>query len=40
LRVLTPAVIDRITVYHTLDPQPSKLLLDLKLGEQNQGPGV
>jgi hypothetical protein len=40
LRILTPAVIDSITVYHTLDPQPSKRLLDLPLGEQNHGSGV
>ena len=40
MRVRTPAVIDRITVYQTLDPQPSRKLLDLALspaaGEQNQ----
>jgi hypothetical protein len=38
IRVREPAVIDRITVYQTLDPQPSKRLLDLTLGaavEQN-----
>lgn len=31
MRVREPAVIDRITVYQTLDPQPSKMLLDLPL---------
>lgn len=40
VRILDPVVIDNLTVYHTLDPQPSKRLLDLRLGEQNQGSGV
>lgn len=31
MRINEPAVIDRITVYQTLDPQPSKKLLDLTL---------
>lgn len=31
LRILEPAVIDRVTLYQTLDPQPSKKLLDLPL---------
>jgi 2'-5' RNA ligase len=31
VRIADPVIIDRITVYHTLDPQPSKLLLDLPL---------
>jgi len=31
VRITTPARIDRITVYQTLDPQPSKKLLDLPL---------
>lgn len=32
VRVHEPAIIDRITVYQTLDPQPSKKLLELSLG--------
>lgn len=32
-RVRDPAIIDRITVYQTLDPQPSRLLLDLPLAD-------
>ena len=44
MRVREPAVIDRITVYQTLDPQPSRKLLDLPLrsgtGEQNRRAGV
>lgn len=31
IRVRAPVVIDRITVYQTLDPQPSKKLLELLL---------
>ena len=31
IRVRAPAVIDRVTVYQTLDPQPSKKLLELPL---------
>ena len=31
LRILEPAVIDRVTLYQTLDPQPSKKLLELPL---------
>ena len=31
VRVRAPVVIDRITVYQTLDPQPSKKLLELPL---------
>lgn len=31
IRVRAPVVIDRITVYQTLDPQPSKKLLELPL---------
>ena len=31
LRVQDPAVIDKLTVYQTLDPQPSKKLLELPL---------
>jgi len=34
LRITDNARIDRITVYQTLDPQPSKKLLDLPFGEQ------
>ena len=44
IRVREPVVIDRITVYQTLDPQPSRKLLDLALtgapGEQNKAGGV
>lgn len=40
VRINEPAVIDRLTVYHTMDPQPSKKLLELRLGEQNRDPGV
>ena len=35
VRINEPVVIDRLTVYHTMDPQPSKKLLELPLGEQN-----
>ena len=38
IRVREPAIIDRIAVYQTLDPQPSKLLLELKLGNAEQKP--
>jgi 2'-5' RNA ligase len=31
VRISEPAIIDRVTMYHTLDPQPSKRLLDLRL---------
>jgi len=34
VRISDDVTIDRITVYQTLDPQPSKKLLDLPLGEQ------
>lgn len=34
VRITDDARIDRITVYQTLDPQPSKRLLELPLGEQ------
>ncbi len=44
MRIREPVVIDRITVYQTLDPQPSRKLLDLRLhsllGEQNRAAGV
>ena len=30
-RINVPVVLDRITVYHTMDPQPSKKLLELSL---------
>ena len=44
VRINEPALIDRITVYQTLDPQPSKKLLDLPLSgglnEQIGAPGV
>ncbi|MDB6146806.1 MAG: hypothetical protein JWO45_470 [Spartobacteria bacterium] len=39
-RVNAPVVIDRVTLYQTLDPQPSKKLLELTLSgglEQTQG---
>jgi len=31
LRVNDPAMIDKLSVYQTLDPQPSKLLMELRL---------
>lgn len=31
VRILEPARIDRVTMYQTLDPQPSKKLLELRL---------
>ena len=31
IRINEPAVIDRLIVYHTMDPQPSKKLLELPL---------
>jgi len=31
MRIADPAVIDRVTVYQTLDPQPSRKLLELRL---------
>jgi hypothetical protein len=31
LRVLAPAIIDRVQVFQTLDPQPSRKLLELQL---------
>lgn len=37
MRINEPAVIDRITVYQTLDPQPSKKLLDLALTGARSG---
>ena len=44
VRINEPVLIDRITVYQTLDPQPSKKLLDLPLSggpnEQIGTPGV
>ena len=36
MRVRAPVVIDSLSVYQTLDPQPSKLLLTLPLGEGEQ----
>lgn len=35
IRINEPAIIDRLIVYHTMDPQPSKKLLELPLGEQS-----
>ena len=43
IRVNDPAIIDRLIVYHTLDPQPAKKLLELELrgaAEQNPSSGV
>jgi 2'-5' RNA ligase len=40
VRINEPVVIDRLIVYHTMDPQPSKKLLEVLLGEQNEAPGV
>jgi hypothetical protein len=40
IRINEPAIIDRLIVYHTMDPQPSKKLLELPLGEQNEGSRV
>jgi hypothetical protein len=44
MRIREPVTIDRLTVYQTLDPQPSKKLLELPLGdsrgEQIAKPGV
>ena len=43
IRIIEPAIIDRLIVYHTLDPQPAKKLLELELrgsGEQRQSSGV
>lgn len=31
LRIREPAVLDSLTVYHTMDPQPAKKLLELSL---------
>jgi 2'-5' RNA ligase len=31
VRITEPVIIDRVTMYQTLDPQPSKKLLELKL---------
>jgi len=39
IRITAPVVIDRVTLYQTLDPQPSKKLLELPLsGEREQTP--
>jgi len=40
VRIDEPVILDMLTVYHTMDPQPSKKLLELRLGEQNRGAGV
>lgn len=32
LRMREPAVLDSLTVYHTMDPQPAKKLLEIHLG--------
>jgi hypothetical protein len=31
VRITEPVIIDRVTMYQTLDPQPSKKMLELKL---------
>lgn len=35
VRIKEPVTLDRITVYHTLDPQPSKKLLELELSAES-----
>ena len=40
VRIRDNVLIDRITVYQTLDPQPSRKLLDLPLSEQNGAENV
>jgi hypothetical protein len=43
VRITSPVVIDRVTLYQTLDPQPSKKLLELPLSggrEQRASSGV
>jgi 2'-5' RNA ligase superfamily len=35
MRILVPVILDHITIYQTLDPQPSKKLLELPLGGDN-----
>ncbi|HEX6574283.1 MAG TPA: 2'-5' RNA ligase family protein [Gemmatimonadaceae bacterium] len=35
IRVAEPALIDMLAVYHTVDPQPARKLLTLRLGQQN-----
>lgn len=43
IRVNEPVLIDRVTLYQTLDPQPSRRLLELPLSgatEQTEGAGV
>ncbi len=35
VRITEPVIIDRVTMYQTLDPQPSKKLLELKLTGTN-----
>ena len=37
LRVTEPAVIDRISIEHTMDPQPSRTLLELDLTGSSEG---
>lgn len=37
VRIDEPAVIGRLIVYHTMDPQPAKKLLELTLGRQSEG---
>ena len=40
IRVKEPAVIDRISVQHTMDPQPSRTLLELDLTGATEGSSV
>jgi 2'-5' RNA ligase len=35
MRITEPVVIDHVTMYHTLDPQPSKKLLELRLSAES-----
>ena len=40
LRIEAPMVIERLQVYQTLDPQPSKKVLELELGMRDAGCGM
>jgi hypothetical protein len=40
LRIETPAVIDRISIQHTMDPQPSRTLFELQLTGSANGSRV
>ena len=37
LRVTEPAVIERLSIQHTMDPQPSRTLLELDLTGASNG---